>query len=297
MLRVLLIFFLILPSWAWAQTISFTFDDGMDPGAHLQARAWNDKLLAALAAADVKAMLFPAGKIVASAEGMRLVEDWGKHGHAIGNHTYAHKSLGSSTTSLENFTADVLLAEEMFKNLPGWTSRLRFPFLKEGDTQVKRDGMRLWMVERAYLPAPVSIDTSDWYYNNRFAAWRNAHPAADPERFRDAYLEHLRDRANYYERLARSVLGRSPKHVMLLHTNQLNATFFPEVVALFRRAGWTIVSPLEAFADPLYRETPAVLPAGESIIWALAKQANYPGLRYPAENDVYEEPLLRARGF
>ena len=36
---------------------------------------------------------------------------------------------------------------------------LRFPYLKEGDTLAKRDGMRLWMREHGYRTAPVSIDT------------------------------------------------------------------------------------------------------------------------------------------
>ena len=36
------------------------------------------------------------------------------------------------------------------------------------------------------------------------------------------------------------------------------------------------------------------LPAGESVVWASAKAAQIPGLRYPAEDSVYEEPKLRA---
>jgi hypothetical protein len=42
--------------------------------------------------------------------------------------------------------------------------------------------------------------------------------------------------------------------------------------------------------------TPAVLPAGESILWSLAKQARVPHLRYPAEDDVYEKPILDKLG-
>jgi hypothetical protein len=36
------------------------------------------------------------------------------------------------------------------------------------------------------------------------------------------------------------------------------------------------------------------LPAGESILWALAKQHGVPGLRWPGEDDIYEKPLLDA---
>jgi len=297
MLKALALTLFLIPLLAPAQTISFTFDDGLDPRVQPRAREWNERILAALDGANVKAMLFPAGRIVDSGEGMDLVAQWGKRGHAIGNHTYAHRSLGSRAMSLETFTDDVLRADRMFAALPGWTRRLRFPYLKEGDTQAKRDGMREWMAREGYAPAPVSIDTSDWYYDLRFATWRAAHENDDPSGFEDAYVKHLLDRAGYYDRLAHQLLERRPPHVMLLHVNRLNATFLPRVLARFREAGWTIVSPLEAFRDPLYSRAPATLPAGESIVWGLARQADRPGLRYPAENDVYEKPALDALGY
>lgn len=297
MLKALALAVFLVPLLAHGQTISFTFDDGLDPRVQPRAREWNERILAALDGASVKAMLFPAGRIVESSEGMDIVAQWGRRGHAIGNHTYAHRNLGSRAMSLETFTDDVLRADRMFGNLPGWTRRLRFPYLKEGDTEAKRDGMREWMARQGYLPAPVSIDTSDWYYDLRFTAWRAGHEHADLAGFEAAYVGHLLDRAEYYDRLARQVLDRRPPHVMLLHVNQVNATFLPAVLARFRAKGWTIASPLDAFRDPLYSQAPAILPAGESIVWGLARQAEHPGLRYPAENDVYEMPALDARGF
>jgi peptidoglycan/xylan/chitin deacetylase (PgdA/CDA1 family) len=286
----------VLPLWLHAQSIAFTFDDGLDPRREPQARAWNDRMLAALADARVKAAFFPAGRNVDSAEGMALVESWGRQGHLLGNHTYSHRNLASERTTLEDFTADILRADQMYNALPGWQPRLRFPYLKEGNTAAKRDGMRQWMSQHGYSPAPVSVDTSDWYYSQRFVAWRDAHPGDDPAPFRDAYLAHLWDRARYYEGLSRTVIRRSPAHVMLLHTNAINAAFLPDVLAMFRDKGWKIVNADEAFRDPLYAATPAALPAGESIVWAIAKDAGSPGLRYPAEDDVYEIPILKARG-
>lgn len=285
---------LLLPGLLQAQTISFSFDDGLDPRVQPEAAAWKTQLLAALDRGAVKSMLFPAGKIVDSPEGLALVRNWSEHGHAIGNHTYSHRNLGSAKTSLDFFTADILKDEQLVKELPGWTPRLRFPFLKEGDTAEKRDGLRAWMTQHGYRSAPVSIDTSDWYYSQRFLKWRRDHPRADLAAFRDLYLAHLLDRAQYYDRLARQVLGRSPAHVMLLHTNAVNATFLPEVIAMFRAQGWKIVSPVEAFSDPLYAQAPTALPAGESIVWALAKQAGVPGLRYPAEDGEYEAKRVDA---
>jgi len=47
-----------------------------------------------------------------------------------------------------------------------------------------------------------------------------------------------------------------------------------------------------AFEDPVYEMHPDTLPAGESILWAMAKQKGIPGLRSPGEDDVYEKPIL-----
>jgi len=285
----------LLPVLASAQTLAFTFDDGLDPRVQPKAAAWNQEILSSLRDAKLHAMYFPAGKIVDSPEGRALVAQWGSAGHAIGNHTYSHRNLGSAPVSVEDFEADVLREQALFDGLPTWRKRLRFPYLKEGETVVKRDGMREWMRANGYLPAPVSIDASDWYYNERFLKL----PQGDAEKisaFRRVYLAHLWDRANFYESLAKKVLGRSPEHVMLLHTNALNARFLADVIEMFRSRGWKIVDAEQAFSDPLYQKLPHTVPAGESIIWALAKDSGVQGLRYPGEDDIYEKPILDGAG-
>jgi len=142
----------------------------------------------------------------------------------------------------------------------------------------------------------VSIDTSDWYYNQRYLALRAAGRSEPVKRLKRAYVQHLLERAAYYDNLARAVIGRSPMHVMLLHTNALNASALPEVIEAFRNRGWHFVAARAAFDDPLYAMQPTTLPAGESIIWSLAKERGVDGLRYPAEDAAYERPLLQRQG-
>ncbi|MFN7777858.1 MAG: polysaccharide deacetylase family protein [Betaproteobacteria bacterium] len=286
----------LLPLALAAQTIVFSFDDGFDPRAQPNAAALNAQMLKALADAQARAILFPVGKRVDSPPGLALVRAWSDAGHAIGNHSYSHLNLGSTKVSATQFCDDVLAAQRVLAGFGGWTPRLRFPYLKEGDTAAKRDAVRAWMRAQGYRPGPVGIDASDWYYDERFVAWRRAHPQGDLTAWRAAYLDHLRDRARYYDALAQATLGRRPPLVLLLHTNEINATFLPDVLAMFRAEGWRIVDAEAAFADPLYEMQPNTLPAGESIVWALAKQAGRSDLRYPAEDDVYEKPILDRLG-
>jgi hypothetical protein len=65
---------------------------------------------------------------------------------------------------------------------------------------------------------------------------------------------------------------------------------------MFVAKGWRPVDAGYAYLDEVYDEQPNILPAGESLIWALAKQSGKfeNELRYPGEDDVYENPKMDA---
>lgn len=272
-----------------------TFDDGLNPDTHPGAREWNQRILSHLQQADISAMVFPSLARTGTGAGLDLIMDWARAGHAVGNHTSRHRSLPSEQVTLADFVQDVKEGDTALSHFPTWEPMLRFPYLKEGDTTEKRDGMRAWMRANGYRVAPVSIDASDWYYNQIYSAHAKSGVQEKAAQVKKAYIEHLLDRANYYDGLAKQVLGRSPIHVMLLHTNEINAAALPQVIAVFRERGWHFVAPKAAFDDPVYSLPVNTLPAGESLIWASAKAAGLSGLRYPAEDSVYEEPKLRSQ--
>ncbi|APV48397.1 hypothetical protein BWI17_01055 [Betaproteobacteria bacterium GR16-43] len=276
-----------------AQTVSFTFDDGFDPRSQPQAAEWNARMLKSLGDAGVKAAYFPAGRFVDSPEGLALVKAWGQAGHIIGNHTYSHTDIDKVT--VEAYTADIARNDALLRNLPNFRARLRFPYLREGSTAARRDGVRAWLAKNGYKPAPVSIVTSDWYWDPRFAQWLKAYPHGDIEPFRKAYLQHVWDRAEYSERLALGVLARSPPHVMLLHANLLNAMFLGDMLAMFRAKGWTIVEAEAAFADPLYDRLPKGLPAGNGLLSELLKDTGRPPL--PPGHEDHGKALIDALGY
>lgn len=280
-----------------APSVAITFDDGPDVVTRgKDAIAENDAILAALAASKVKSVLFVAGKRLDSPEGLAAVAAWGKAGHLVANHSYSHRNLSAPKVTVDDFEADVLRNEDLLRALPGFTRLFRFPFLKEGNTVEKRDQFRVFLREKHYRQGRATIDASDWYYDERFRAWRAAHPDAAPAPFRDAYLAHLWDRAQYYDALARKAVGRRIKHTLILHTNAVNAAFLADVVRMFRARGWKVIDAERAFRDPIFDAAPRVLPAGESLVWSLAKEKGLPDLRYPGEDSIYEKPILDAAG-
>jgi len=286
---------LLFASLASGQSIALTFDDGPDMAdkTGLSAAERNTAILAQLADAHLKSILFVT-RTDHDQNRNALIREWGQEGHQVANHTATHPDFDE--TSLADYEREFRACDKAIRDMPGYTRRFRFPYLKEGDTREKRDGFRAFLDANGYKTGPVSVDASDWYYSQRLSDRLLKDPKAERLPYRDAYLRHLYDRAQYYDGLSRAVLGRSAAHVLLLHHNLINALFLKDVIQMFRHKGWTIIDSETAFQDPVYRMRPDILPAGESILWALAKQKGVPGLRYPGEDDVYEKPILDRLG-
>ena len=245
---------------------------------------------------NLQAAVFPVGMHIDSDFGKNLVRQWGTAGHLIGNHTYSHWFYPNRT--FQEFSQDALRLEPLIEDMPGFTRRFRFPALKEGNTQAQRDQMRAFLKAHDYQMGYVSVDASDWYIDQRLRARLAANPKAEVAGYREYYLAHLWDRATFYDGLARKVLGRGVKHTLLIHHNVLNELFLADVLEMFQSKGWRLINAGEAFGDPIFSALPNNIPAGESIVWALARETGKFNdiLRYPGEDDTYEKPKMDKLG-
>jgi len=257
----------------------------------------NEAILKAFRAhSGVKAALFVCGMRVDNERGRSHLGAWDREGHIIANHSYSHWNYAS--TEYEKYTEDIARCEAIVKDYSRFQKLFRFPFLKEGDTAAKRDKMRAFLRDRGYRMGYVTIDTSEWAIDERLRKRLHARPDADLHAYRDFYLSHIWDRAVYYDGLARKVLGRPVSHALLVHHNLLNALFLPDLLEMFDRKGWHLIDAEEAYRDPVFSIAPDIVPAGESIVWALAKASGrFQGtLRYPAEDGVYETAAMDRLG-
>jgi peptidoglycan/xylan/chitin deacetylase (PgdA/CDA1 family) len=285
------------PSLAKNPQISITMDDfNVFDTPLLSGAARNQAILDALRQFKLKAAMFVAGKFVDNEKNMPLLGEWNSQKHLIGNHTYSHRYYPN--INFEEYTADILRNEALLKTLPRYQRFFRFPFLKEGKTAEQRDRMRVFLKERGYRNGHVSIDASDWYVDDRLRQKLKDDPQADVKPYRDFYLKHLWERASYYDELSRKVLGYSVRHTLLVHHNVLNGLFLGDVLQMFKSKGWKLIDGEEAFTDPVFSSEPKIAPAGESIIWALAKETGKFDnlLRYPGEDGDYEKPKMDALG-
>lgn len=278
--------------------IAITMDDFNWQNAVYQSAADRNKsILSTLHRHSIKAALFVIGRNVEDDEGKRLLNEWNAAGHLIGNHTYSHQSLNAPSMKLETYTDDIARAEGALKDFSRFRKYFRFPMLKEGDTEAKRDGVRSFLAKNGYRTGHVTIDTSDWVITSRLSDRLAKDSSADTKAYRDFYLAHMWDRAQYYDQLARRVLGRPVKHTILVHYNLLNGLFLNDLIEMLKSKGWQFIDAEAAFTDPVFSEKPKVLPAGESIIWALAKADGKiaPTLKYPAEDgDVVRAEMIKS---
>jgi peptidoglycan-N-acetylglucosamine deacetylase len=280
-------------------TISFTFDDGITgdmPGFTFEE--WNSMLLGHLDNAGIKSVFFVTGANKLDEKGRFLLNSWDSSGHKVGNHTFTHPNYGSATTTFEQFEQEFLITDTVINRLDNYTKLFRFPYLKEGDTKEKVIKFRELLENNGYRNGYVTIDASDWYINSRLLTRLRQNQSADIEAFKLYYLEHLFDRAVYYENLSLELTGRHINHTLLLHHNLAAALFLGDLIEMFRSKGWKVIDADKAFEDPVFRLKPLNIPAGESLVWALAKASgNFEHLlRYPAEDGAYEKARMDKLG-
>lgn len=282
-----------------APQFSITMDDFYWRNAvKLTATERNEAILNSLNAHSHKAALFVIGRNIDDDEGKQLLAPWDKAGHLIGNHSYSHREFNAPETNVEDYQQDILRAEALLKEFPRFRKYFRFPMLKEGETAAKRDAMRAFFAKHGYRNGHVTIDNSDWAIDQRLTTRLKKDPGADVKPYRDFYMEHIWARSEYYHALAQRVLGRPVKHTVLIHFNLLNGLFLDDLLAMYKAKGWQLIDAEEAFTDPVFASKPKVVPAGESIVWSLAKEKGTiaKSLRYPAEDGEYENARMNRLG-
>lgn len=257
----------------------------------------NAALLAALRAhGKLKAAIFVCGMRVDNSEGRKRLQAWNDDKHIIANHSYSH--LYYPRVDFEKYSADILRGEDVIKGFSQFRKLFRFPYLKEGDTFEKRDKVRSFLKDHRYEMGYVTIDTSEWAIDDRLRKRLHANPNANLTAYRAFYLEHIWQRAVYYDDLAKKVAGRSISHTLLVHHNLVTSLFLDDLLKMFKKKGWKLVDAEKAYKDQIFAAMPNVVPAGESIIWSLAKESKRfnDSLRYPAEDSRYEKERMDQLG-
>ncbi len=281
--------------------VSFTFDDGITNDIQdFKFEDWNGMILSHLDKHDLKAILFVKGDNKIDDKGQYLLKLWNDAGHRLANHTFSHPNFNSKKNNVFFFEQELLKTDSILSKFNNGIKLFRFPYLKEGGSTEKADSIRNILANHGYSNGYVTIDASDWYVNQRLIAMlkKQGVEKTDLEGYKKFYLDHIMERAKYYEKLSYELNERHIDHTLLLHHNLTSALFLGELIQKFKQEGWEVVDADKAYNDSVFKNIPNLAFAGESLIWSMAKQSGkYDSiLRYPAEDGSYEKEKMDKLG-
>jgi peptidoglycan/xylan/chitin deacetylase (PgdA/CDA1 family) len=269
---------------AQTRTVAITIDDlpatstRRDIATH---RAITDRLLAVLVRERVPAIGFVIENGLRSdgrldSTRIALLERWLDAGMALGNHSFSHRSLNQ--TPLEEYQQDVLRGEQVIRPLVeergGSLVWFRHPMLHTGRTLETKQSFARFLAGRGYRIAPVTIDNQEWIFARAYDRALDRGDEVAARRIANAYVPYMDTVFGYYEAQSRTLLGREPHQILLLHANLLNADYLDEVLAMMRRRGYSFITLEAALEDPAYTRPDAYTgPAGITWLhrWAIAE--------------------------
>jgi peptidoglycan/xylan/chitin deacetylase (PgdA/CDA1 family) len=291
--RALLFILLVLcaPSLR-AREIALTFDDCPRKVSRLMngmERA--KKLTRELEKANVRQAAFFCNSPSRSEDGLKRIGFFANAGHLIANHSAEHPDL--YTTPVEEFTRSIDLADKELRGFPNFRRWFRFPFLHEGKTSADVEAVRAHLTKVGYMNGYVTVDTQDWYMNELLVQGVDAGKKFNLNRLCETYKSMLVDEAEFFDNMSVKALGRSVKHIILLHETDLNALCIGEVVRGLHKKEWIIVSPDIAYTDPISQTEPSsATKLNQGRVSALARDAGYKGpyfSKWNEEEDIAKE--------
>jgi peptidoglycan/xylan/chitin deacetylase (PgdA/CDA1 family) len=282
---------------AFSQEIALTFDDApLSDGAMFTGMQRTSRIIETLKTHQVKQAAFFVVTSQINGDGLQRLKMYSDAGHLLANHSHSHNSIGGLGTA--NYIRDIQRADSILKTTKlTYQPWYRYPFLDEGGTKASRDSIRAALNSLSLMNAYITIDNYDWHINSAVGKAIKSNTRINYDKLKKFYLEHIWNSIQFYDNIGRQVLGRSPKHVLLLHENDLAALYLGDLIQFLKDKGWKIVSPEEAYADPIAKEIPDVLFNGQGRVGAIgfAKGLQPAALIQQSEDEKYLDQLLIER--
>jgi peptidoglycan/xylan/chitin deacetylase (PgdA/CDA1 family) len=287
----------LLSFFSEAREIALTFDDAPTPDSALMSGAERtDKLIAALKQAKVPdALIFVKAGYINPQSAIRLRQyvDAGFH---LASHSFSHQS--ANQLSVDDYAVDAYKAHLALKPFANVLNFHRFPYLHYGKNLTEINQLQSLLGELGYKDGYVTVDNFDWYISALITKAAEEKKVIDYENARDFYVNSLYESIEFYDAIAQKTLKRSPRHVLLLHENDAAALFIGDLIQHLRNKGWKIISPQQAYKDPIAKKFPQVAFHKQGRIAAIANSKGAPEaeLRHASENENYLNQAFAAAG-
>lgn len=279
------VLFLASGHYSFAGQIAITIDDAPFPDSVFYRGDDRIKIIVEkLSKLKIQqVMIFATGEHIKSNNGIERLKIYADNGHLIANHSYDHFDFNRVTN--KEYSDDILKNYELIKDLPTFSTFFRYPFLHEGNTIEKRDYIRYFLKKQNLMNGYVTVDSWDWYINRLMTDAKKEGKKINFENMKKLYVDHMWSAIMFYDKVAVEYLGRSPKHTLLMHDKDTTALFIDDLVKHIRGKGWEIITPIEAYQDPIAVYTPETLITNQGRIMAAAIDKGYKG-PYSSDEDA-----------
>src|SRR5579884_1255229 len=272
--------------------IAFTFDDlpahGPLPAGETRMEVIS-KIISALNNAHLPPIYgFVNGKWTETEPNdIAVLRAWHDAGNPLGNHTWSHMNLNQN--KLEDFELEITRNQPVLSSLiknEDW-HWFRFPFLAEGDTSEKKNGVRAFLAQHGYKIAGVTMSFGDYMWNEPYARCRAKGDDKSIAVLENTYLEAAKDSADYSRELSHRLYSRDIPYVLLMHVGAFDAEMMPRLLDVYREKGFQFVTLQQAESDKFYENdvNPQVPASADSLEQVMAERG-LPLPPHPAPNPM-----------
>lgn len=234
----------------FAKEVAISFDDAPRRlTGHFSALGRAKALTTSLKKVGINDVVFYCNSSFITKENYAVLKYYDDHGFTLANHTDSH--LDFNKTSFKDYKVDFLKADKTLSQFKNFKRYFRFPYLREGNEKSKRDKMRSLLKEKGYINGYITVDFNDWHLEDLFRRSLKRKEKVDLEKLKKLYISLAKESLEHSEKLSQKYLGRSVKHVLLLHETDLAALFIDDLVLAMKSWGWKIISSQEAYKDQL----------------------------------------------
>ena len=276
-----------------AREIALTFDDAPLADTTLMTGAERTrKLIKVLKDAKVPDALFFVTTSNITEQSKSRLTQYTQAGFHLANHSHSHSS--ASKLGVNDYLSDAYKAHLILKDFDNRLPYHRFPYLNYGADNTAIEKLQAGLNELGYKDGYVTVDNFDWAIDSILVKAAEEKKTIDYAKASALYVDTLEQAIEFYDAIARKTLKRSPRHVLLLHENDSAALFLPDLIARLQSKGWRIISPQEAYKDPISKHK-VFHKQGRVAGIAANTGVSEADLRHVSENMEYLEALFKAR--
>lgn len=238
---------------AQARELVIAFENTLQESSSLDAKARSQML-----ARNLKTVAIPQAMFLIKTENMssknrERVALYSDNGHLLVNAGHSHSLVSKS--DLYAYEISLLKANRLLAPYSGYKKHIHFSYLHEsGDANIQR-GLIDFLQERGYQPAFTGFNPArgiDTYVDQLYQKKVRNNRRVDMAALEKAYVQLLLEPLQRQDEYLFTMLGYSPRQVLVIQENDLAAYFVVALVDELIARGWTMVAAEKAMNDPLF---------------------------------------------